>query len=113
MEGNKQMPKYDVLPIIETEIDQLNCLLKRYGSIADLNRLKQSKSDLERQHRQLTDELKLIKADNSQIYQMIYYHDVKRKDWYTVCEMVYPGEYHPDPGDYCRKKIARYLKNKY
>lgn len=100
------MSKYEILPVLKLEIEQLEQLIKCH----DLTALKQSRAQLIREHNSLIRELAQIKNEDPEVYQLIYWHDLKQKDWYETYEKVCCGMYHAYPDDYCRKKINRYLK---
>lgn len=116
------MAKYEDIPTIKREIELIDSELEmlkknqKYYDRQQLNRLidliERNRSGLLIKKSALVKELIGIKNDDSEVYALIYWHDIKRMSWAETYNRVYGdlGLYHACPDGVCKKKVARYLQ---
>ena len=119
------MTKYSDIPFLRHEIEGLNTEISTFMHVlADLDPklkpkckeladlLKQSRAEYMRRHAELVEELESIKADNYEVYEMIYFHDLKRFSWEQAFNRLSAGLYSESPKHYCIHRVERYLEKK-
>lgn len=116
------MTKYSDIPFLRHEIEGLNTEISTFTRVlaempsfktkcADLIKLlKQSRTEYMQRHAELVRELDAIKADNQEVYEMIYFHDLKNFTWEQAFNRLSAGIYSEAPKHYCIHVVTRYLE---
>ena len=107
------MCKYADIPFILIQVEALEALTEDYKKLlpdVDLSFLNVRRNELIEQYNSLKNELEAIKADDQEVYQLIYWHYIKRKGWNEAYNIVCAGLYHANRESYCRHRVNRYLK---
>lgn len=96
---------------IDAEIEKF----RKLGILDDrlLHRLELSKAKTIQEHNEMVRELKAIKADNYEVYQLIYWHDLQNKTWEQCYKKVFPELWSVDPASAALKIVRRYLSKRY
>ncbi|MBE6108793.1 MAG: hypothetical protein E7194_00065 [Erysipelotrichaceae bacterium] len=111
------------MPYLVPMIEQLSDEIKNYArdlAEADIRLkpkyreliacLEESRSQYIAEYSALENELKAIKADDPEVYEMIYWHDLKRKNWRQVFDITCSGLMCDYPEVFCKKIVFRYLE---
>lgn len=95
------------------EIDLLDKAIQETdGNTAVVTALRQHRKRVVREYNALVDELKQIEKDDPEIYQTIYWHDIRGHSWTETFNKVYPGMLSCDPVSYARNRVVRYLNKR-
>lgn len=111
----------------KTEIEQLQAMLNRWQSdLARCNdpetrkhimklitRINDCKNKLTVEYDSIIAELEEIKAENAEVYWMLYWHDVKHLTWLQTFNKVCPDLIYAYPDSYCKKTVHKYLARKF
>lgn len=78
-----------------------------------IDTIRKHKNELTAEYNSIIEELEEIKAENREVFLMIYWHDVKQLTWQQTFNKVCPDLIYAYPESYCKKTVHRYLEKKF
>lgn len=118
---------YQYIEPLKKEIEEMQRLVDKWQS--DLARcedpstqkhiqklidtIRKRKNELIAEYNSIIEELEEIKAENREVYLMIYWHDVKHLTWLQTYNKVCPDLIYAEPESHCKKTVHRYLSKKF
>ena len=107
------MKSFSNLRVTRSNLEAIALEIEQYKQTGNADRiiaiLEQSRAKTIREHNAMLRELKAIKADNEEVYRLIYWHDLQGKPWRECFRRVYPDLYSSDPASSAFQIVRRYL----
>lgn len=119
------MTKFAKVPTLKIELEQFDEMERTYEKLFSsdekaaqeskrkcFDRIRKSRDQCIDEYTSLMNELRAIEQDNPEVYEMIYWHDIKGLSWESTSSKVLK-DLRPYYGyDYCRSKVYKYLKRR-